>query len=325
MATAEEQPRKAPEQHDQPLHRGDEPETARPTATEEASGGGALPSPEQGFLQRLDQRPGLTALVALSTFAALAIGVLAAVPDWRDMLAGDEPAAAPPATSAAAPTSSAAPRPTGPRVIDLVVRDSELNGDPNDVNTGLTRPAVEFTLLNRAAQRSVTTRVLVTVEESIVVEQCGSQGGALTVSGAYDVELPLRPAPGTVLKVPVSQQQAADEADRFALRFTTAPRQEPTTIHLYRLTFELLADGNATGLPAGTAVVSVPDAPSGADAYFMDEDREKRLNNPDPDSYQYSDEEIACLKGNSTVLKEFLNKDAELSPDMAQAKAEIKA
>lgn len=321
MATAEEQ-------DDQPPRRAEEAEKpgATPPAAPEEASGGAEPSPEPGFLQRLDQRPGLTALVALATFAALAIGVLAAVPDWRDMLAGDEPVAAPPpATSAAAAaaSASAAPGPTGPRVIDLVVRDPELTGDPNDVETGITLPAVEFTLLNRAVQRSVTTRVMVTIEESVVVERCGAQGGELTVSGAYDVELPLRPVPGTVLKVPVSQQQAADEADRFALRFTTAPRQKPTTIHVYRLRFELLADGNATGLPAGTAVVSVPDVPTGAGGYILDERLEKLLN--DPDSYPFSDEEIACVKGNSTVLKEFLSKDAELSPDMAHAKAEIKA
>ncbi|MDY7084882.1 MAG: hypothetical protein SYR96_07220, partial [Actinomycetota bacterium] len=55
------QPREVSEQHDQPLHRGEEPDAAPPAATEQASGGGALPSPEPGFLQRLDQRPGLTA------------------------------------------------------------------------------------------------------------------------------------------------------------------------------------------------------------------------------------------------------------------------
>jgi hypothetical protein len=86
------------------------------------------PSSLDGFLKRLEQRPGLSALVALATFAALFVGVLAAVPDWRDMLSGEEP---PPAAQALLPEpSSTYPTDTSAvSALDLVVRDPGKTGD----------------------------------------------------------------------------------------------------------------------------------------------------------------------------------------------------
>jgi hypothetical protein len=74
-----------------------------------------------------------------------------------------------------------------------------------------------------------------------------------------------------VFRVPVSQQQAADEADRFALRFGASERATPTAVHLYRLRFDLEADGSGTRIPAGTAVVTLPLSLREGDGYFWSE------------------------------------------------------
>ncbi|WP_041841072.1 hypothetical protein [Actinoplanes friuliensis] len=275
--------------------------------------------PRDSFLRRLEQRHGLSALVALATFAALLVGVLAAVPDWRDMLTGDDtPAApAPVRTISAVPVPSASLGP-GLEAIDLVVRDPAPDGDPADVDTTFSPPAVEITVHNRNARRTVVTRVVVTVEDSAVMKQCASQGGPVGVSATYDVTLPLRPATGTEVRVPVSQQQGSDEADRFALRLGTPARESPTMLHLYRLRFELEADGDTTRLPAGTAVVAVPMAPSDGDGYFWSEMYDSGEINVDdvPDR----DRILACMKDNSATLVRLLADGAELSPDFTAIK-----
>jgi hypothetical protein len=278
-----------------------------------------------GFLKRLEQRHGLSAMVALATFAALFVGVLAAVPDWRDMLTGDDPAAdvAGPGTATAAPPVST-PSSNGPALsaIDLVARDPRRVGEPSDNDMHFTPPAVEITVHNRGDRRSVITRAVVTVEDSAVIKQCDSQGEPLAVSATYNLTLPLQPAVGTVVRVPVSQQQRSDEADRFALEIGTPPRDVPTTVHVYRLRFELEADGSDTRLPVGVAVVAVPLAPSSAGAYFWGEMLDS--GQISLDSWPGLEDAKACLKGNSATLQRLLADGAELSPKLAEAKADLR-
>ncbi|WP_045746574.1 hypothetical protein [Actinoplanes rectilineatus] len=274
----------------------------------------------EGALRRLEGWPGLTALVALASFAALVVGVLAAVPDWREMLAGAPAATNVPVPTTAAPTSAAATVSAGSDVnaIDLVARDPERT-DPNDKFSAYEPPPVEFTVHNRGTRRSVITRVGVTVEDSMVLRQCASQGEPLAVSASYDVVLPLEPADGTELEVPVGQQQGPDEADRFALRFGTPARESPTVIHIYRLRFALLTDGSEKRLAAGTGIVAVPFAPLDGDGYFWS------------DIYQGIDmtmagvnEDIACMKENSAAIERLLDGDVALSPLLSAVKANLR-
>ncbi|WP_139128606.1 hypothetical protein [Micromonospora humi] len=298
--------------------------TSKPAPTE--------PARKVGFLQRLEQHPRLSVLVALATFAALFVGVLAAVPDWREMLSeAPDPTGAPPTAEGSADPSlsvgstepsASSPDTPGLAFIDLVVRDPERTGDENSQGEEeWTQPIVEFTVHNRGVRRSVITRVIMTVEESVVIEQCGSQGFPIAVSATYDVLLPLFPSRRSVLEAPVSQQQGADEADRFALRFSTPERKNDVTIHIYRLRFELVADGTKSRLPAGTAVVAVPHAPATGDGYFWsDED--------DGKSYPFADfpnrlSLIDCMKRNSATLDRFLLEEAELSPKFAESKEHL--
>jgi hypothetical protein len=259
--------------------------------------------------------------VALASFAALFVGVLAAVPDWRDMLSGEEP---PPAAQALRPgPSSTYPIDTSAvSALDLVVRDPGSTGDPDDVDAPLTPPAVEITVHNRGTSRSVITRVAVTVEDAAVVSRCAAQGESVPVSATYDVVLPPHPAPGDVFRVPVSQQQAADEADRFALRFGTSERATPTAVHLYRLRFDLEADGSKTRIPAGTAVVTLPLSFREGDGYFWSEIYDS--GEVEIGSAPGMDEVLTCMRTNSKAIQGVLGSDAELSPDLAKAKPTLR-
>ncbi|MET8150177.1 hypothetical protein ACIBSW_24210 [Actinoplanes sp. NPDC049668] len=277
-----------------------------------------------GFLERLERRPGLLGAVALATFAAILVGVLAAVPDWREMVAGDDPA---PAAGAAISPASAIPSlipSDGPALsaIDLVVRDPQKTGEPDDLDAPITPPSVEITVHNRGTRRSVTTRIVATVEDSAVIKLCDAQGSTVPVSATYDLVLPPRPAAGTAFQVPVSQQQGPDEADRFALRVGTSKRESPRHLHLYRLRFELVADGQQTKVPAGTAVVTVPETLAEGDGYFWSEAYDS--GRIDLSNYPGGANVTACMKANSAVLNRLLSKDAALSPELTEAKAKLR-
>nr|BFE72256.1 hypothetical protein GCM10020092_055570 [Actinoplanes digitatis] len=185
-----------------------------------------------------------------------------------------------------------------------------------------TPPSVEITVHNRGTRRSVTTRIVATVEDSAVIKQCDAQGNTVPVSATYDLVLPPRPAGGTAFQVPVSQQQGPDEADRFAVRVGTSERDSPMSLHLYRLRFELVADGQQTKVPAGTAVVTVPETPSDSDAYFWSE----RYDSGQVDISDFSNAATAtaCMKANSAVLDRLMSEDAELSTELAEAQAKLR-
>jgi hypothetical protein len=272
-----------------------------------------------GFLHRLEQQPGLTALVAIATFAALIVAVLAAVPDWREMLLGDDPSPAGKPISAPSRTqdqSVSAGSAVDP--IDLVVRDPIYN------DQGVTPPTVEITVHNKGAQRSVITRAVVTVEDSTLIPPCSTEGGAVPLSATYDLTLPLDPAVGTALRVPVSQQQAPDEADRFALRVGIPNLGESKRLYGYRLRFELEADGSSGKLLVGTAVMVLPWSPDNSDAgYYWSDDYESGKT-----SLDWLGEDAAsisqCMKNNSALLKRLISAGTELSPELSHVNADIR-
>ena len=284
------------------------------------------PPPRAGFLLRLEQRAGLSALVALATFAALLVGVLAAVPDWREMLSGNAPSGSEtPAVVGSMVPSPSSPATSGVRAIDLVVRDSQRSGKyASQGEDEWTQPSAEITVHNRGTRRSVINRVIMTVEDSLTIEQCEAEGGPIAVSATYDVLLPLKPHDGAVLQVPVSQQQGADEADRFAIRFGTPQPERRTTIHIYQVRFQLIADGGEAKLPVGTAIIAVPHAPLEGDGYFWSEAYERNStpfgDYPEEDRHRI----ITCMRRNSADLSRFLSGGSELSPELASSKADIR-
>ncbi|MEV4639970.1 hypothetical protein AB0J80_21740 [Actinoplanes sp. NPDC049548] len=201
-----------------------------------------------------------------------------------------------------------------------MVRDPVSSGGTDDEGQiEFTPPAVEFTVHNGGTRRSVITRLVMTIEDSTVIEQCAADGAPVAVSASYDVTLPLRPADGTELQVPVSQQQRPDEADRFAVRIGTPEPGSRTTVHLYRVRFELVVGGAPARVPAGTAVVAAPMAPLDGDGYFWSETYDSGEVVFDP--YPGLERDIACMRRNSGTLQEFLAGGAELSPELAESKS----
>ena len=77
------------------------------------------------------------------------------------------------------------------------------------------KPRIEVRLQNTGNRRSVLTSAILTVRKEVVVRP-SSLGAGLLLSTTYDVRLPNRAAEGQTVEIPIDQQLAADEADRFA-------------------------------------------------------------------------------------------------------------
>jgi hypothetical protein len=277
-----------------------------------------------GLLQRLEQRPGLSGMVALTTFAALGVGVLAAVPDWRDMVMNGDPPPADVHTAevSVTPTPSSADTPDL-RVLDLVLRDPLRSGGTVGGEPEFTLPSAEFTVHNPGTHRAVITRVIMKIEDSAVIEQCAAEGMPVAVSAEYDVLMPLRPADGAELQVPVSQHQASDEADRFTLRFGSPEPLSPTTVHLYRIRFELALGRDGARLDAGTAVVATPFTPVDGAGYFWSADHDSGRVVFGPD-FTGREEVIACMKSNSGAMTSLLSGAGGLSPALARSLSDLR-
>src|ERR1700683_1123848 len=104
---------------------------------------------------------------------------------------------------------------------------------------------VQIILHNVGNERSIIKRAVVRILHSDQVHLCFSQG-SLGLSESYAVTLPDSPAPGQTVEVPLHEQLASDEADRFALSFRPEPpttaevTTQGPTIYLYQLELLLL-------------------------------------------------------------------------------------
>jgi hypothetical protein len=257
------------------------------------------------------------ATVAAAVIAAVASITAAAIPLLRS---GDGSKADKPSKGIESGALVRSPS-AGPALksIDLVIRDPMWKGET------LVPPAAEITVHNVGGRRSVATRLDVTVEDSAVINACHTEGGAVELSATYDLTLPLQPAAGTEFRVPISQQQAADEADRFALRLGVAQKDESKKMYVYRLTFALEADGNPERLPVGSAVVSLPWTPDNRDAaYYWSKQFEDGTNSLDWLGAAEAARTTQCMKSQSLVLGKLLAAGGELSPELAAVKSELR-
>ena len=151
----------------------------------------------------------------------------------------------------------------------LLVKNPPVAEEPAGEGVRQTRasmPTVEVTLQNTGARRAVLNGARFTVRGFGVLEECYLRFGApLEVSATYDVVLPLRPRIGQSVVVPVSQQLAADEADRIAFRVGNPELGPATKIgYVYLLEVSLLHGPNRAQIRLGRAVVSLPGTPSSA-------------------------------------------------------------
>jgi hypothetical protein len=153
------------------------------------------------------------------------------------------------------------------------------------------------------------------VQEFAQLSECFSSG-SLATTGWSSVNLPARPAPGTVVTVPVSQQMAPDSADKFEVSLHV-----PSTalgLHLYRLHAWVLYDQQVP-LNAGYVVVSLPQEPQDG-GYYWSRSLEANPNILKP--FTANVKMLSqCLIKNSDVLHTIVSLSGARSAQMADLPA----
>lgn len=125
------------------------------------------------------------------------------------------------------------------------------NGVPGERVRGTSgEPELEVTLHNVGNQLSVARSVRIKVQEVAVLKHCYS-AGVMPLGGRYGITLPASLTPGQVVEVPIHEQLAAEEADRFKLPISVVGRAAVARIYLLRLGVSLLHDIDRRPLPLG--------------------------------------------------------------------------
>jgi hypothetical protein len=96
--------------------------------------------------------------------------------------------------------------------------------------------------------------------ETAVLPLCEG-GNPLDPTRVYPFGLPAQPSRGASVEIPVSQQVAADEADRFTIPLTGGDTSG-TEVELLHVAVGVLHDAHPTPLSAGMAVVALPGPPA---------------------------------------------------------------
>ena len=155
-----------------------------------------------------------------------------------------------------------------------------------------TAQAIDLTVRNTGDTVSVITGAALSIRDSGLLRICEGGGGTLESSKDYDAQLPADPAPGDIVEARLSQQIAADEADRFSVRLSVPDGAAQDGLRLYHLDVGLLHDAEEEPLAAGQVIVSVPYLP--AAGWFA------------PDLAANDDEMGACFRANAETLERFL-------------------
>jgi hypothetical protein len=145
--------------------------------------------------------------------------------------------------------------------VDLIAR----NGISN-------HPGLELLVENRGVGRAVISRAEIKILRVLPIPICFTQGG-LGVSEEYGVQLPPDAAPGETIEVPLHQQVAANQADRFRIELGVQEPEEGQALkgdYLFELAVGIVHDGRNRPLGMGTALISLPRVPLGSE-FFLEE------------------------------------------------------
>ena len=174
--------------------------------------------------------------------------------------------------------------------------------------------SMEFTIHNTGGSRGIVEEAVFTVEDVVTVVPCVG-GGIVELSAEYDLLLPSRAEKGDQFTVPVSQQVGPDEADRFAVN----ARLDEATMGfetLFRLDVELVVDGPAEDVEAGTVIVPLPYSPADNKlSYWSSEHTEFNLEYME-DQGEASAGMKECIDENTQNLHDFLNAPGERPPSL---------
>lgn len=218
-------------------------------------------------------------------------------------------------------SNPASEAPANLRVIDTVVRDVERG--PNQP-----RAHLEFVLHNVGGRRAVVDRADIEVRRVYELRRCASQDD-LPLSNNYGVSLPADAQPGDIVEAPLHQQLGPDEADRFALALSTRVRpREPGSFYVFELDVTLHNDGPRADLPAGTALISLPEIPIVGE-YYWGADTAKLIGDLASTSPEYVAElrrfSMPCWRANTVALKKALASPAARSPFLEAVSNELVA
>lgn len=117
--------------------------------------------------------------------------------------------------------------------------------------------SVQVLLRNTGNQLAVIKGVRLQIERTVSLPICLSQGD-LGSSYTYGAAIPAAPKPGTVVDVPVHQQEAPGSADNFTLRLHL-PKDAPRgATHVYFMSIALQYDNTAQPVQAGHLLLALP-------------------------------------------------------------------
>ena len=162
------------------------------------------------------------------------------------------------------------------------------------------KPRIEVRLQNTGNRRSVLTSAILTVRKEVVVTPCGL-GAGLLLSTTYDVRLPNRAAEGQTVEIPIDQQLAPDEADRFAFNLGLEdPAKDFGLTLVYQLDVAVRHDNKDKPVDLGRVLVALPGSPP--PEYTLPGD----FVNP----------EEACAKDTLNKLRQVQQLDGVRSPEL---------
>lgn len=219
---------------------------------------------------------------------------------------------------------SQSPAEAAPRAAQLVLTDVVVH-DPS-YRQSHRHASLEVVVHNFGGRLVVIDGIRIKVRQVYEIGRCTTQGD-LILSNSYGVLLPLGAKFGYTVEKPLHQQIGPDQADRFGISFgTRVSRDSEPAVYLFEVEAALLNDGPRNALPMGRAILSLPDTPSSGQ-YFWGEGTIKTLKalegGESQSPRQMWAEAMPCWRTNTGILRQFLDGDAERSPELKAIPREL--
>jgi hypothetical protein len=218
--------------------------------------------------------------------------------------------------NSSSPTPASHSRPAKLKVDSLVVWDYGKGPHP--------KPHLEVILHNIGGTRAVVDGASVVVKAVSPVQRCASQDD-LPLSDVYGAILPHHASPRPIV-VPLHDQVGPDGVDRFEILLSTPlSKPNPATYFLFRVELKLLNDSPEASLPAGTALVSLPEVPDQGE-YFWNHQTIGLLKGFETEGLTARGlwaGAMPCWQGNTKILRQALNPPAVRSPEVASIANEL--
>lgn len=160
------------------------------------------------------------------------------------------------------PSLSTAPRLEVDRV-SLTAANTQLSGN----TLTITPFRVDMTLLNTGSGVAVINDAQLVIDQFVTLPICASQG-YLNTSHAYSGTMPVDPKPGQVINIPLSEEIAANDADRFDLLFGLPHNKLSGNVYLYRVQLYLTYNVNTGPIDVGNLLVDLPVLPAAGEYYW---------------------------------------------------------